>query len=180
MQRHPLVDGHAIAIVAFLCAVGLAPSIADASGRQLHGGASLGYTPSLGLSGGHSGALGLNGAYDFTDAFRLWSSLEYSLGGGDPNATLRHSGSLTVGVAYVLDLLRAIPWFGLGFRAAVVGTPSWVGFVPAVEARVGVDIPTSRYFAVTTQFAYALPVANRDQVSHIFLLAVGVRFTADL
>lgn len=175
------MDPKPIVLVAATCALALAaPARAHATERQIHVAPMLGYHFASGASGGHSGLVAVEAGYGLTDNWRLWSTLEYGLGGGVQGVEPRHQGSLVLGVAYGIDLMRALPWFGVGFRGAIVGSPAWTGFVPAIEARLGVDVPTSRYFGITFQSAYALPLANRDQVSHLVSAGVGLRLALDL
>lgn len=160
----------------------LAPARAIAGAQQLHGAAALGYAWSSGPGGGPAAALlSLGGAYGLNDTFRLYANLEYALGiGNAPNGTPRHAGSLSIGIAYAIDVLSVVPWAGVGLQGSLVGSAAWVGFVPAVEVRGGLDILTSRYFGLQVQASYGFAFANRDQVGDLFTAIFGVRLTRDL
>ena len=149
-----------------------------AGARQFHVGPSIGFDWSAGTLGSTGGTITLDPAYDITDAWRLYGSAHYGLG-LDGRSALRHAGSATLGVAYVLDVLSVMPWIGVGIRGSVVFGAANAG-IPAVDARLGVDYRPSRYFAWTVQVAYDLSIWNRDAVSDEFSASLGARWTLDL
>jgi hypothetical protein len=171
-------------------AVGIAvlasPTLALALGRQLHLGPTLGGFWSGGNSTGAGGSVGLAAGLGLTDAIRLYANLEYSLGADLPPMAamsppqLRHGGALTLGAAYIFDLGPLLPWVGLGVAAGFVATPSWLAFVPFGEARIGVDVLTSRYFGLTFQVAGTLSFANWAYVTGTVGGLVGLRWAIDL
>ncbi len=166
------------AIVALVVTLG--PRDARATARQLHGGPAIGGSWTSGPRGGGNGLVALHGAYDITDAWRLYANLQYGLGAGDAANTPRHEAGLTAGLAYVIDVVSVLPWIGLGVNGTVIATPGFTGIVPAGELRVGVDYLASRYFGVTFQIAYALVIYPRDSVGDMLSGLIGLRWTADL
>lgn len=171
-------------IPAALLALGLvgAPGLACATARQLHLGPAIGASWTSGPQGGVNGVVSLHGAYDLTDAWRLYANLQYALGAGDAANTPRHEASLSAGVAYVIDILSVLPWIGLGVNGTLVATPvpGQVFVVPVAEARGGVDYLASRYFGLTFQFSYGFVLTNRGQVADMFSGLIGLRWTLDL
>jgi hypothetical protein len=154
---------------------------AVAGERQLHGGPTLGFGASWGAAGAYDGSVGAFGGYGLSDAFLLYGNVEYALGGLNTGpGGVRHRGSLSVGVAYTLDVISVLPWFGLGLQGSLVSGSGGVEAIPAVEARGGADWLIRRYFGLTAQVAYALSWWNRGTVSDAVTATVGVRFTVDL
>lgn len=167
--------------LAISLAVALLPSTACAIERQLHGGPTLGGYGAFGASGGGGGTVGLSGGYGLSDSFRLYTNLEYGLGvDAAMMPGLRHSITLSAGVAYAIDVVSVLPWFGLGLQAGGVFTNNWVGFVPAAEARIGIDWLTSRYFGLTFQAAGTVSFANFTNVMATVSGLAGLRWTVDL
>jgi hypothetical protein len=147
----------------------------------------LGYLWAAGAAGSPaSGVVALSGAIDLDDTWRVYGGLEYALGAAAVPApagsgpSLRHAGSTSVGIAYVVDVVSIMPWVGVGARVSVVGSPTWTGFVPAAEIRGGFDILITRAVGVVLHVAYGLSIANRDQVSDTVVAIVGARFSGDL
>jgi hypothetical protein len=171
----------ALAATSFaLACVGFAAG-AEATARQIHAGPAVGASWTSGPRGGVDGVVGLHGAWDFTDAWRLYANFQYGLGGGvDSQNTPRHELSLSTGVAYMIDVLSVLPWVGLGVNGTFVFTPTFTGFAPALEARGGVDYLVSRYFGLTFQISYGFVIWNRDAVGDLLTGLVGLRWTVDL
>ncbi len=166
---------------AFFAAVLFATPGAQATERQFHGGPAIGASWTSGPRGGVDGVLAAHGAYDFTDAWRIYGNLQYGLGGGlDAPNTLRHELTLSTGVAYMIDVVNVLPWVGLGVNGTMIFTPTYTGFAPAVEARGGVDYLVSRYFGLTFQVSYGFVFFNRESVGDLLSGLVGLRWTMDL
>lgn len=131
--------------------------------------------------GAVGGVFGLQGGYGLSDAFRIYANVDYGLGvlTASPGS-LRHHGSLSFGIAYTLDVISVLPWFGIGLQTSLLATTAAVEWVPFAEARGGVDWLLRRWFGLTAQLAYGLAFANRHLLSDCFTATIGLRFTADL
>lgn len=157
MRRTPL----AAAALAALTAVAAAPRDAQAFERQHH----LGLGPGLGLlkvddkSTVSLGAgLQAHYAYGITDQFNLMaeaSSVQVALNQdddpGSPKTRPARIDSLGVGVAYVLDILQWVPYFGvLGAGYGMSGGNLDSGYKPGGGAQLalGVDYQIDRSLAL--------------------------------
>jgi hypothetical protein len=129
------------------------PGHAGAYERQWQVGASFGYAALLGgtTSNGFGGGLSL--AYGLNDSFNLLVDLD---------ATAHPSSQWTVvsggvGAAYVLDVLRWVPWAGAEVGpAALVSTDSKCGASttePCGAFRINLAIPFGLDYQITRSFS---------------------------
>jgi hypothetical protein len=109
-------------------------------------------TPSVGAG------VGAHWTYGLSDAFNLivdgsWSLVaigEKRLDANTPATRPATVTSLDAGIAYVLDVLRWVPWGGLmaGGYALGGGTISGTKFLPGIALALGLDYRISRSWAV--------------------------------
>lgn len=147
--------------VACLVALAFAPREARAIERQHH----LGLGPALGIlvidgkSTASTGAGGaLHYAYGLTDQWNLTagvSSVIVALDQKQDSPTTPRNRPATVdnagvGVSYVIDILRWIPWIGIegGVYRLAGGTQGGSLFLPGASAGVGLDYQLNRQLAV--------------------------------
>lgn len=168
--------------VAFTSAVfSLVARDAWAGNRQLEGGASIGVHGATGTHAGIGGLVALHGGLRPNDWLRVYGRLEYGLGAGlDLATTPRHHAALSVGVAYVFDVLTFAPWLGIGAVGGYEASASWAGPVVGAEVRLGGDVYLSRYFALTFQIAGAVYLNELTRNWGSFTGTGGLRWTLDL
>jgi hypothetical protein len=154
MRRRPL-----LLPISLFAAIGLAPATAGAFERQWHAGASFGYAL-LGTTAdawsGYGGALHLT--YGLSDSFNALAQIDvvHEPGG----KVMIASGSL--GAAYVLDVLRWVPYVGAmagGYDLFTVSGPC--GKAPGDSchaARLGLSVPAGLDYQVSRSFAIGVQV----------------------
>lgn len=152
---------------------------AHASGRQLHGGPLLGGSWSSNDDGGGGGSVGALGAYDITDVVRVYAAGAYHLG-ADRGGQLVHRGDFAVGVGFALDFVSVVPWVGFGPQLSVLASSRWVGPVPGVELRGGLDWLATRYLGLQVTLAGTPSYFNISHSGVLLSAALGLRLTADL
>jgi hypothetical protein len=113
-------------------------------------------TPSVGAG------LGAHWTYGLSDAFNLvvdgsWSLVaigEKPLNASTPATRPATVSTLDAGIAYVLDVLRWVPWGGVlvGGYALGGGTIPGVKFLPGVELALGLDYRITRSWAAGVSF----------------------------
>jgi hypothetical protein len=158
-----------------------APALAHGGARQIHGGPVLGGFLDIDPRAGAGGLVGVNGGYGINDAFRVYVNAAYGLGAGFEAAhSPQQIGTVSAGLAYALDVVSVMPWFGIGPQALLVAAPDGPRIAVAAEGRLGVDFLTSRYFGVTVQAAYGFVLYPRPQVGDQITALVGLRWVADL
>lgn len=155
MRRRPLLP---LALASFALALATS-SVAGAVERQWHAGGSLGYSL-LGTStdawSGFGGALHLT--YGLNDTFNAMAQVELTRQPSG-HVTLA-SGSL--GVGYVLDVLRWVPYVG----GMVGGYDLWTTSGPCGptlaaschEGRLGLSIPAGLDYQINRSFALGVQV----------------------
>jgi len=176
----PLLLGLSLAILGV-------SSTADAYERQWHVGGGLGYA--LLLNGGaiptessslHGLGADLHLTYGLNDTFNLLLQVDGSIAPG-PTPVVLAGGS--AGAAYVIDVLRWVPWVGLmaGGYAVSALDPCSSADSPCTTFRLGVTLPFGLDYQVTRSFTlgatghYGLlllgPEGNVDQRIGGFLRA---------
>jgi hypothetical protein len=141
-------------------AISLACGEADAFERQWHAGIGLGYAV-VSAGGAQSGfGGGLHLTYGLTDAFNLMFEGDFTAHSKSGEWILLPSASL--GVGYVIDILRWVPYVGLMAGAYDVmsladgcdaSNPN-TGFpLPCHSARVGGSIPFGLDYQIDRSFA---------------------------
>ncbi|MDI1443980.1 hypothetical protein [Polyangium sp. 6x1] len=174
-------------LASILSILAFAPA-AEAYERQWHVGGGLGY--SLVLPGGsipttatslHGLGVALHGTYGLTDAFNLLVQVDGSFAPGAPPVILAGGG---VGVGYVLDVLRWVPWVGVmagGYAVSALDPCGAAGETGCTSGRLGLSVPfgldyqVSRSFTLGATGRYGVllfgPKGGVDQMIGAFLRA---------
>jgi hypothetical protein len=149
-----------------LATVCLSSRAAHAYERQWHLGADLGYAlqgDSAGLANGGGG--GVHAAYGLSDAFNAMVDIDATF---HPKNKLA-LGSVTAGAAYVLDVLRWVPYAGLMIGAyenwSTSGACGKPGAPPCANTHFGAAIPVGLDYQVTRSFA----IGAQAKYNFIFL-----------
>jgi len=158
----------------------LSPRPALALERELVLSPRVGFAGSTGPVGGPGVAVELGAHYGLNDAFSLYAVGGYDLAFPDAPRGPRHGATLAAGVVYALDVLRVVPYFGLGARGDLMLGPRDRWITPAAEARVGLRWLLKRGLGLSFEAAYAFPFVGRDLVADLFTVTVGVSFLRDL
>lgn len=168
------------ATTALALAALLSPCPAAALERELILSPRVGFAGSTGPVGGPGATIELGAHYGLNDAFSLYAVGGYHLAFPDPPRGPRHGATLAAGVVYALDVLRVVPYVGVGARGDlfVGATDGWI--TPSVEGRVGLRWLLRRGLAVSFEAAYAFPFVGRDLAADLFTATAGVSFLRDL
>jgi hypothetical protein len=168
------------ALTALALAALFAPASAAALERELVLSPRVGFATSTGPVGGPGAVVELGAHYGLNDAFSLYAVGAYTAAFPDAPRGPRHGATLAVGVVYALDVLRVVPYVGLGARGDVMvgAQEGWV--TPSAEARVGLRWLVRRGFALSFEGAYAFPFLANDLAADLVTVAVGVSFLRDL
>lgn len=161
-------------------ALALAPAPASALERELILSPRVGFAGSTGPVGGPGATLELGAHYGLNDAFSLYAVGGYSLAFPDDPRGPRHGANLSVGAVYAIDVLRAVPYLGLGVRGDLLTGPRDGWITPSAEARVGVRWLLRRGLGLSFEAAYAFPFVGRDLAADFLTATVGVSFLRDL
>ncbi|MRG93602.1 hypothetical protein GF068_17030 [Polyangium spumosum] len=170
-----------------LSILALAPE-AEAYERQWHVGGGLGY--SLLLPGGsipttatslHGVGAAVHGTYGLSDAFNLMVQVDGSIAPGQTPVLLAGGG---VGIGYVIDVLRWVPWAGVmagGYAVSALDPCGAAGETGCTSGRlglsglVGVDYQVTRSFTLGASGRYGVlllgPKGGYDQMIGAFLRA---------
>jgi hypothetical protein len=154
--------------VACLLAVGFGTSSARAFERQWHVGASLaGVAPSD--SRGEGAGFGLYGAYGVSDMFDVRCELRSSFHEQSASADGFGLHLAWLGLAYKLDVLEWIPYFGVraGYYLQSSEPGPWARHGGAISGFAGLDHAFSRSFAAGLEVALdrLLPEGSSSAVS---------------
>ncbi len=131
----------------------LAPGRAAADEHEWHAGLGFGYASLSGATNSNGFGGGLHLAYGLDDTWNLI---------GDVDATAHPSSQWTVvsggiGAAYVIDVLRWVPWIGAELGpAAVVSTDPQCGLAslePCASFRLGLAIPFGLDYRISKSFS---------------------------
>ena len=158
----------------------LSPRPAAALERELVLSPRVGYAGSTGPVGGPGAVLELGAHYGLNDAFSLYGVGGYTVAFPDAPRGPRHGATLALGVVYALDVLRVVPYLGVGLRGDLLVGPRDGWITPSAEARVGLRWLLRRGFALSFEAAYAFPVVGRDLAADFLTVSVGVSFLRDL
>jgi hypothetical protein len=158
----------------------LAPGPAAALERELVLSPRVGFAGSTGPVGGPGLAVEFGAHYGLNDAFSLYAVGAYSLAFPDDPRGPRHGATLAVGALYALDVLRVVPYFGVGARGDLMLGPLDQWITPCAEARLGVRWLLRRGFALSFEGAYAFPFVGRDLAGDLVTVTAGVSFLRDL
>ncbi len=161
-------------------ALALAAPPAGALERELVLSPRIGFAGSTGPVGGPGAALELGAHYGLNDAFSLYAVGAYSLAFPDQPRGPRHGASLSVGALYAVDVLRVVPYLGLGVRGDVFTGPRDGWITPSAEARLGVRWLLRRGLGLSFEAAYAFPFVGRDLAADFVTVTAGVSFLRDL
>ncbi len=153
----------AASLVALLLTV--APR-AHAFEKQFHVGASFGYEALFNASSPHGFGGGVHFAYGLSDYFNLIAEVD-ATAHPSPDLTIVTSG---VGAAYVVDVLRWVPWIGLEVGpGALLSLDSKCGNATTEPCSLfrfnaaipfGLDYQISRSFAIGIQGRFQLLLLN--------------------
>lgn len=168
------------ALPALALAAALSPCPAAALERELVLSPRAGFAGSTGLVGGPGAVVELGAHYGLDDAFSLYAVGGYHLAFPGAQRGPRHGATLAVGAVYALDVLRVVPYAGLGARGdLLVGArDGWI--TPCAEARVGLRWLLRRGLALSFEVAYAFPFVGRDLAADFVTASAGVSFLRDL
>lgn len=169
-----------VGITALALAALLSPRPAAALDRELVLSPRVGFAGSTGPVGGPGAVLELGAHYGLNDAFSLYGVGGYTLAFADGPRGPRHGATLAVGVVYAIDVLRAVPYVGVGARGDVLVGPQDGWITPSAEARVGLRWLLRRGIGLSFEVAYAFPFVGRDLAADLFTASVGVSFLRDL
>jgi hypothetical protein len=151
------------------CALPLSPALASDGEHALS--VSMGYGTYLVPDYSPDGAiLGLSYRRGFSDAF----CFRVSGGGGLYYGAdqLTYSGHMTVGVTYLLDVLKYVPYVEVGAGAIVIaGGDAGRDLSPLVQVGVGLDILRSR------TFSYGIKLEFESLLQETSFFHAGVRAT---
>lgn len=158
---------------ALALALALAPTAARAEARQLQLSLRAGFATSGGALAAPSPALEVSGWYGLNDAFSLYADVGYGMGFLD--AGLRHGAHGAFGAVYAFDLIRVVPYAGLGVRFDAVHGDDNLVLAPSAEVRGGVYYLLRRGLALDLQASYAYPFVGQDLASDLVSVTFGVR-----
>lgn len=158
----------------------LSPSAAAALERELVLSPRVGFAGSTGPVGGPGLVVELGAHYGLNDAFSLYGVGGYTAAFADAPRGPRHGATLAAGVVYALDVLRVVPYVGLGARGDLMfgAQEGWI--TPSVEARLGLRWLLRRGLGLSFEAAYAYPFVANDLAADLVTVAVGVSFLRDL
>lgn len=161
-------------------AAALAAPTANALDRELVISPRLGFAGSTGPVGGPGATAEVGLHYGLNDAFSLYAVGGYTLAFPDAPRGPRHGAMLSAGAIYAIDVLRVVPYLGLGIRGDLLVGPQDGWITPSAEARLGLRWLLRRGFALSLEVAYAFPFVGRDLAADFFSATVGVSFLRDL
>ena len=167
-------------IAAIALAAVLSPRPSAAIERELALSPRVGFAGSTGPVGGPGALVELGAQYGLNDAFSLYAVGGYTAVFPDAPRGPRHGATLAVGVIYALDVLRIVPYLGLGARGDVLVGPLDGWITPSAEARLGLRWLLRRGLAVSFEAAYAFPFVGRELAADFFTASAGVTFLRDL
>lgn len=163
----------------FVVAVLACPSVASAGARQIHGGPTAGFATLIGRDLALGGAVGGHLGYGISDAFRVYGAIDLPAGASITDGAFTLWPGAAIGVAYALDNLSVVPWFGLEARLHVPVARSAAGFAVGGGARIGVDWLATRYLGLTVQGSYNALFFDGG-LAHSVTVIAGPRWTVDL
>ena len=176
MRAPPL----ALAALSVALAPLVAPRPAAALEHELILSPRVGFAGSTGPVGGPGAVLELGAHYGLNDAFSLYGVGAYTLAFPDDPRGPRHGATLAAGVVYSLDVLRVVPYAGIGVRGDLLVGPRDQWVTPSAEARLGLRWLLRRGLGLSFEAAYAFPFVGRDLAADFLTVAVGVSFLRDL
>lgn len=156
-----------------LSLVTLAPAVCSAEPRQLQLSMRAGFATSSGTLAAPSSTVEVSGLYGLSDAFSLYTDLGYTL--GFPDYGLRHGAHAALGAVYAFDMIRVVPYAGVGVRFDVVSGDENVVLAPSAEVRGGAYYLLRRGLALDLQASYAIPFVGGDLSSDHVSVTFGVR-----
>lgn len=154
--------------------IALAPTVAAAGGDGVkavsaYGGIG-GYTLTDPEEAPVGGVLGVEFERGFSDALAVRVGGEGAIYHGT-ESKLTYAGRATAGVVYAFDVLKYVPYAGLGIGAAVLGGGVDLRLDPYIELAGGLDILTSR------SFSYGAVVRVESFLLSSAAASVGLRAT---
>jgi hypothetical protein len=158
----------------------LLPRPASALERELVLSPRVGFASSSGPVGGPGAVVELGAHYGLNDAFSLYAVGGYNVAFPGAPRGPRQGATLAAGVVYALDVLRVVPYVGLGARGDVMVGPNDGWITPSAEARLGLRWLLRRGLGLSFEAAYAFPFVGRDLAADLVTVTVGVSFLRDL
>lgn len=152
----------------------LLPTVARAEARQLQLSLRAGFATSSGTLAAPSPTLEVGGWYGLNDAFSLYANTGYALG-FLPSGP-RHGAHAAVGAVYAFDVIRFVPYVGLGARFDLAHGDGSLVLAPSAEVRGGAYYLLRRGLALDLQASYAFPFTGRDYSADLVSVTFGVRF----
>ena len=125
---------------ALVLAVALSPATAFAYEDQLAVGLDVGYAQVAGASGGAGLGAGPHAKIGLDDTWNLYAAGLYAYHPGDA----LHVGTLAGGIEYVFDVLRWIPYGGLGPEVVWAAREGESGAEAGLQASLGLDYLAAR------------------------------------
>ena len=125
----------------------LTSSRADAFERQWHAGVDVGYASLFGQNSSGGFGAGTHLTYGLSDTFNALLDVDWSHH-SSANSNLWSAGA---GIAYTLDVARAIPYAGL-MAGAYKFTGDLATTAPGLQIALGLDYELDRHWAVGFQF----------------------------
>ena len=140
----------AVAAAILLCAARPSAASDDESALSV----SLGYgTYAVPDSNPHGSVLGVDYERGFSDALSFRAS--GGAGAYYGNDQLTYSGHLVLGITYLFDVIKYVPYANLGLGGiAIFGEEDGTRLSPLVELGVGVDVLHSRTFSYGVQLRF--------------------------
>ena len=162
--------------VATLAAATALPVLALGGDHDLVLSPRVGFEGSTGPVGGPGALVEFGVQYGLNDAFSLYGVGAYGIAFPDAPRGPRHGGTLAFGAVYAFDVLRVVPYLGVGVRGDLFVGPRDGWITPSAEARVGLRWLLRRGLALSFESAYAFPFIGRDLAADFFSITAGVSF----
>ncbi len=150
-----MIDPRCLSVLAASAALVVAKPAA-AFERQWHTGGGVGFATFADPDTGWGPAVGVHGAYGLSDVFDLKLDLLASNHTGGNDSVHLFSG--TAGIAYKMDVIRWVPYFGVQFGYYRLGGEQRPGDLdtnqPGMSVDLGLDYAVTRHFGLGLQLRY--------------------------
>jgi hypothetical protein len=112
----------------------------------------------------HVGAFDLGASLGIKDFLVLRGALGYALL-MEENAPTQHAGRARIELAYLVDVLKWVPFFGLGVGVWGVSTRGDLAFLPAGHGVLGLDYLVTRALTLGVDVRIGMLLQSGDLVS---------------
>jgi len=156
------------------------PSLARAYEGQFGVGVDVGYGALLGGTGvpAHSVPIGLSFWWGLGDTFQLQTRLTYA---PHPAAPPLHLGTASIELVYLLDVLRVVPFLGIGVDLLYLRWGPADAFEPAAHLLLGLDYLIDRRWIVGLDFRpFILPLEIPARGFAPVIVTASLRLTMSL